>query len=223
MSESPRAAINYVNVATGLCVAGLGGLLLVQRAGLIDARQVVALWPLALVVIGLAVVWQASRDGSVRGSGACAGWLFWLIVIGLLVSHAYDRRAAAEARPEAGMVNTFAVMGGDERRAEGDPFRGGSVTAVFGGSRLDLTHATIGAGETAVIDVFTVMGGTEIRVPAGWSVEFRTTVVAGGVNDQRPRPAADPGTAATAAPDGPDAPPRLVVQGSVFLGGVTVK
>ena len=122
------------------------------------------------------------------------------------------------------MVNTFAVMGGDERRVEGDPFRGGSVTAVFGGSRLDLTHATIGAGETAVIDVFTVMGGTEIHVPAEWSVEFRTTAVAGGVNDQRPRrAAADPATSAPAASDGPDAPPRLIVQGSVFLGGVTVK
>jgi hypothetical protein len=61
----------------------------------------------------------------------------------------------------------------------------------------------------AVIDVFAVMGGLEIRVPNSWVIEVRATPVLGAIRDTRP-PASSAG-------------PRLIVRGMVFLGGVEFK
>jgi len=206
-----------------------GVLLLMQRAGTIEMRQIVELWPLVLVIVGAAVVWQGTRGGDLRGSGACAGWLFWVVVLGLVFSHAYDRQAAAEAAAEEGAVNTFAVMSGDRRAPVEGAFRGGRITTVLGGAHLDLTRASLAPGETAVVDVFNALGGTEIRVPAHWLVEIRTTTVAGGVTDQRgarddglDTGDADAAGESSATPPVP-ARPRLVIEGVVFMGGVAIK
>lgn len=221
----PVQRVHLVNVATGICFVAIGVLLLMQRAGTIDMRQIVELWPLVLVIVGSAVVWEAARGGDMKGSGACAGWLFWVIVFGLVFSHAYDRREAAEAATGPGTVNAFALMGG-ARPAHAGAFNGGSVTSVLGGTHLDLTRATLAPGETAVVDVFAVMGGTEIRVPPGWRVDIQTTTVAGGVTDQRGRgdreDSDDEDTGDEVAELAPTAP-RLVIQGVVLMAGVTVK
>lgn len=227
MSE-PVRSVNVVSIATGICFVAFGVLLLLQRAGKIDMRQIVELWPLVLVVVGGAVVWQASRGGDMRGSGACAGWLFWVVVLGLVFSHAYDRRSAATAAGD-NAVNMFAVMSGDRRSPHDGTFSGGTVTTVLGGTHLDLTRASLAPGETAVVDVFTALGGTEIRVPAHWRVDIQTTTVAGGVTDQRAGGGETPDEARAAAPDDTTVAasaanqPRLVIQGMVFMAGVTIK
>lgn len=238
MSE-PVRSVNVVNVATGICFVALGVLLLMQRAGTIEMRQIVELWPLVLVIVGAAVVWQASSGGSMQGAGAGVGGLVWVVILGLVFSHAFDRRAAAEAAatPEGG-INTFAVMGGARSAPVEGTFSGGSVTTVLGGTHLDLTRATLAPGDTAVVDLFTALGGTEIRVPAHWRVDIQTTAVAGGVTDRRDReqnedrddeptsaeaPTPETAVAAPTTP-APAAPqPRLIIQGMVVMGGVTIK
>jgi hypothetical protein len=228
MSE-PVRSVNVVNIATGICFVAFGVLLLLQRAGTLEMRQIVELWPLVLVVVGGAVVWQASRGGDMRGSGACAGWLFWVVVLGLVFSHAYDRRSAVTAAGDSGTVNMFAVMSGDRRSPQDGMFSGGTVTTVLGGTHLDLTRASLAPGETAVVDVFTALGGTEIRIPGHWRVDIQTTTVAGGVTDERARGSEKPDDTGAAAPDDPAVTssaanqPRLVIQGVVFMAGVTIK
>jgi hypothetical protein len=233
MSE-PDRSVNVVNVATGVCFVALGVLLLMQRAGTIEMRQIVELWPLVLVIVGAAVVWQASRGGSMQGAGAGVGGLVWVVILGLVFSHAFDRRAAAEAAATTeGGINTFAVMGGARSAPIEGPFSGGSVTTVLGGTHLDLTRATLAPGDTAVVDLFTALGGTEIRVPAHWRVDIQTTAVAGGVTDQRGRGQEDDRNEEDVAPETspaeisapvPAAPqPRLIIQGMVVMGGVTIK
>jgi len=64
----------------------------------------------------------------------------------------------------------------------------------MGGCELDLRHAAID-GE-AVIDVFALWGGIEVRVPEDWTVVSRVTPILGGVEDKT-RP---PQAAATHAP-----------------------
>lgn len=232
MSE-PVRSVNVVNIATGICFVAFGVLLLLQRAGTLEMRQIVELWPLVLVVVGGAVVWQASHGGDMRGSGACAGWLFWVVVLGLVFSHAYDRRAAATASGANGGLNTFVVMSGGRQAPSEGAFSGGTVTTVLGGTHLDLTRAMLAPGDTAVVDIFTALGGTEIRVPAHWRVDIQTTTVAGGVTDQRGRGQAEdrPGDEAPAAASSAGSPaeltaapqPRLIIQGMVMMGGVTIK
>jgi len=225
MSE-PVQRVHLVNIATGICFVAMGVLLLMQRTGAIEMRQVVELWPLVLVIVGASVVWEAMRGGDMRGTGACAGWLFWVVVLGLVFSHAYDRREAAEAATGPGTVNAFALLGGGRPAHEG-PFTGGTVTSVLGGTQLDLTRATLAPGETAIVDVFTVMGGSEIRVPPDWRVDIQTTAVAGGVTDQRGRADRtrdeDDENAGDDVAEPAPAAPRLVIQGLVLMGGVAIK
>ena len=51
----------------------------------------------------------------------------------------------------------------------------------MGGCEIDLRHASID-GE-AVIDIFALWGGVELRVPPDWTVVSRVTPILGGVDD----------------------------------------
>lgn len=236
MTEQNRP-INVVNIVTGLCFVTLGVLLLMNRTGTVEVRQIVELWPLVLILLGGAVAWQASRGGEAAASAASgAGPLVWLVLLGLLFSHVFGRRSAAEEARTDGEMNVFAVLSGNERPVPTGPFAGGTVTTLLGGAKIDLTTSALAPGETAVIDVFTILGGVDIRAPRHWRIDIETTSVAAGVSDQRGReesgavdPAADgPGSSGGATgviePATDAAPaPRLVIKGVVVLGGVTVK
>ena len=90
-------------------------------------------------------------------------------------------------------------------------FRGGEMTSVMGRSDLDLRQTTVAPGEEAVIEVFTLMGGSTIRVPEGWSVEMRAVSIVGGAKDRR-----------SGARDVPGAP-RIVVRGFIMMGGLNIR
>lgn len=220
-----RKPVDFVSGAVGLCIVALGVLLLLQMNGLIQVRELVRLWPVALILIGGAIAVQASRG---KPDGRCfpVGGLVWVLALGLLASYTMDRKANATSLQGEGRVNLFAVMGADRRPAVEGAFRGGQVTTVMGGANLDLRRARVAPGETVVVDVFSVMGGTELRVPADWKVDVETMTIMGGVNDQRGRPAE------SASPSAPEAdanrqaaasPPRVRLTGTVIMAGVTVK
>ena len=65
----------------------------------------------------------------------------------------------------------MAVLGGGSRGNNSRSFQGGELTAVLGGCDIDLRQAAID-GE-AVIDVFAICGGIEIRVPEDWTIVGR--------------------------------------------------
>lgn len=105
-------------------------------------------------------------------------------------------------------VSATAVLGGVARGNNSSAFRGGDLTAVMGGCEIDLRHASID-GE-AVLDVFALWGGIEMRVPEDWTVVSRITPILGGVDDKtRPPQAASRH--------------RLVLRGFVVMAGVEIK
>jgi hypothetical protein len=213
---------NVVNIAIGLCFVGFGALLLLQTNGLLDLRTIVKLWPVALIVLGGAVVVQALRGGE-GARGIPVGGLIWIVLLGVLFSYTFDRRVPPETSPE--QLNVFAVLGGDNRPAVTGEFHGGRLTTVMGGSNVDLRQTTLAPGQTATIDVFAVMGGSQIRVPASWQVDTDTVAIMGGVNADKRRPATE---ASASEQEGSFAstsenPPHLILRGTVIMGGVTVK
>jgi len=105
------------------------------------------------------------------------------------------------------LISAMAVLGGVSRGNNSAAFRGGDLTAVLGGCELDLRHAAID-GE-AVIDVFAMWGGIEIKVPPDWAVSNQAMAIMGGVEDK---------SKATS-----DARQRLIVRGFVLMGGVEIK
>jgi hypothetical protein len=105
-------------------------------------------------------------------------------------------------------IRTFAVFSGSELRPT-VPFEGADLTAVMGGVNLDLSNAPM-ARDTAVIDVFALMGGAVLLVPRDWDVTVRVVCLMGGCSDKR-RPATVPATK------------HLIIQGMAVMGGVEIK
>ncbi len=105
----------------------------------------------------------------------------------------------------------LAIFGGIKQRVTVKNFRGGRLTALFGGFELDLTRADM-EGNVAVIDASALFGGGEIRVPPGWIIEIQGIAILGGYSDETHQEIADPATAK-----------RLIVKGIAAFGGVVIK
>ena len=104
-------------------------------------------------------------------------------------------------------IHATVILGAFNRRCPSQQFRGGDLTAIMGGGKLDLRDAQIREKE-AVLDIFTLMGGLEIQVPTGWIIEPRFTPILGGYQDRTTRVS--------------ESTQRLVINGTAIMGGVTV-
>jgi predicted membrane protein len=80
-------------------------------------------------------------------------------------------------------IHATVILVGLNRKCPSQQFRGGDLTAIMGGGKIDLRDAQIQGGE-AVLDIFTLMGGLEILVPPSWIVEPRFTPILGGFSDR---------------------------------------
>jgi DUF1707 SHOCT-like domain/Cell wall-active antibiotics response LiaF, C-terminal len=82
-------------------------------------------------------------------------------------------------RGEGGTGWLVSILGGHDRRGHWRIAPHLRVINVMGGSDLDLHEAEL-ADDPVVITVFSLMGGTEIRVPEGLNVEVSQFALLGG-------------------------------------------
>ncbi len=104
-----------------------------------------------------------------------------------------------------------AVLGGVERKGAWTPARRTTTVAIMGGVHLDFREAALGPGVTE-IDIFAMMGGTEIIVPPGLTIDSDGVAILGGWEH-------GPGQSPSADPDAP----VLRITGLTLLGGVEIK
>ena len=109
-----------------------------------------------------------------------------------------------------GYLNDVSLFGGGIKIIQSKNFKGGNITAVMGGSEFDLRHVEF-ASKVAVIDVFTLFGGTKFVIPETWSVQSDAISILGGFSDKR-------AVRMTSPEDN-----ILVVKGLVMLGGIEIK
>lgn len=174
----------------------------------------------AYVLIGLGVLFWFP---SVFGKNVRLGEVFWpliLIALGYLLiarqhgtlwrnHHTGDKPEDRHVKEE-GYLNHLSFFGGSVKIIQSDHFKGGNITAIFGGSEFDLTHVEM-ESDTAVIDVFALFGGTKFIVPDDWKVHSDTVTIFGGFTDKRR-------TALTN-----DGSKTLIIKGLIILGGIEVK
>ncbi len=86
-------------------------------------------------------------------------------------------------RGEGGTAWLVSVMGGHDRKGRWRVARHCRVINIMGGSNLDLNDAELADDEIDIL-VFSLMGGSEIRVPDGLNVEVSDFALMGG-NDSR--------------------------------------
>ena len=63
-------------------------------------------------------------------------------------------------------------------------FKGGKMTALFGGVHLDFSKAKLAPGENQ-FEISCIFGGGKIYVPKNWKVIVNVTSVFGGIDDKR--------------------------------------
>jgi predicted membrane protein len=108
-------------------------------------------------------------------------------------------------------IDDVAIFGGGHRVVYSDSFKGGNITAIFGGSEIDLGNCQLAEGNN-IIDVVAIFGGAEIRVPRDWHVIVNATPVFGGFSNKVVR---DPGTPV-------DLSRTLIIKGVAIFGGIEV-
>jgi len=221
----------------GLFVVGLGLLFLLDNLGWLDLDLRIHIVPTVLIAVGILKVMQTrTQSGTVVGGALILvgslimlkslGFLnidwrtLWpLLIIGAGVAVIAKSIAGRKALEQGGTtldkdgdestVNITAIMSGYKNRIISQDFRGGEITAIMGGSDLDLRQASIN-GE-AVLNLFAFCGGITIKVPVDWSVILEGTPIMGGFEEKTVPPAVG------------SSGKRLILRGYVIMGGVEVR
>jgi predicted membrane protein len=224
---------NRVIIGVILVLAGL--FLVIRNTGFFPEfiDHVIFSWPMLLVTIGLVMTLGASEKTAGIIVMAVGGFfmipllfretfhmynMFWpsiFIIIGVIFI--ITRRKGWNAVTSKGMVGDdyidyVNVFSGGERQIVSENFRGGKVSAVFGGMELDLTKAKLAPGRNE-LEIACIFGGATIIVPDNWSVIIEVTPVLGGFSDSRKL---SPGRNVESSS-------QLVIKGAVIFGGGEVK
>jgi predicted membrane protein len=219
--------------SSGIILIVVGVVVLLDHLGYIQARHLWVFWPLILVFSGVVRVWQQGKVGfgillisfgvllQLNTLGIIhLNWdLLWplgLIGFGLLkVWERFGKDKQSSTSPLGrDYVNELAFFGGVERRLNIKDFRGGNISAIFGGIELDFRSAEMAENE-AVLELEAIFGGVELVVPTNWTVVFQGESIFGGYSDE---------TLAPAAGNLQGAPNKtLIVRGRSIFGGVSVK
>jgi predicted membrane protein len=230
-----RHHLSHNRPIIGVILVLVGLFLVLRNTGFFPEfiDHVVFSWPMLLVAIGLVMTLGAAE----KTSGVivmAVGGFFLIPMIFRETFHAYNMfwpsifiiigvTFIATKRRGWGTVETKGIIGdeyidyanvfsGGERQIVSENFKGGRITAVFGGMELDLTKAKLAPGRNE-IEISCIFGGITFIVPGDWNISVEVTPVLGGFNDSRkliPGRIIDPTK-------------QLVIKGAVVFGGGEIK
>lgn len=171
----------------GIILIAIGSVFLLQDIGLFYVRNIWHIfWPAIIIIIGISLIMRRSTFGRHLDTD--------------------------EKKNDLDYIDDFAIFGGRERTVDSQNFKGGKITAMFGGSEIDLRGAELAKGNN-VLDVFVIFGGTEIIVPPDWTVHVEVFSLLGGFSDKR----------SSALKVVPNPEKVLVIKGFVMFGGGDIK
>ena len=223
-------------IVTGLVLIAAGALWLMKNMDMLseEAIHVIFSWQMLLISIGfISLFGQSGKVGGiimmliggyfltkhVPGMPQEFHQLFWPVVlitggIAMVVFMIFRRRPHNISSGSVGLNDDFldenTVFGGIERTVFSNSFKGGRLSQVFGGSKINLMNATLDPDYDNVIDVSCVFGGTNLIVPADWHVISKVNAVFGGVTDKRSSSRVDESK-------------KITLKGTVVFGGIEIK
>lgn len=141
-----------ISNTSGLIIIGIGAFFQLRELGIITQSLGSLLWPIVFIIIGIKIIFSRS-DKKFLGKGIKE------------VSDEY--------------IDYFTLFSGIENKNISKNFKGGKVTAIFGGADIDLRKSEL-AREGAVLDLTVAFGGIDILVPEGWKVIVTGIPIFGG-------------------------------------------
>ncbi len=230
MSEQNTRYNNpHLWIAIGLIAAGIGMILDNMHIIYFDVWD---FWPVIFIIIGLSK-FNSGNHGEkasgviflIVGVAFCLAELdlinwhmigsFWpllLILFGvsILLRHRDSDGQGHDFSQDR--ISAMSVFGGNERMVTSQNFEGGTVTTVFGSTVLDFSAASLAPGDN-VIDIVTLFGGVELKVPASWNFAIKVLPIFGASEDKR---------SFVGSADLPSGG-VLILKGMVIFGGLEVK
>ncbi len=168
----------------------VGAIFMVRDFATLPFNSSQFVWPALLIALGIFMLFKKSCE--YKGQG-----------------HKFK---VQEGTSNEDTVNSIVVFSGESKIILSKNFKGGKITAVFGGSDINLMQADFNG--TVEIDVQAVFGGTEIVVPSNWTVRGDISPIFGGVEDNRPLELMK----ANSSPE-----KILVLKGTCVFGGIEIK
>jgi predicted membrane protein len=138
-------------------------------------------------------------------------WPFILIAIAISILLNKDGDASVNISNEvvsSDMINESVVFWGMDRTVESDSFKGGEVTCVFGGGKLNLSKVKMDK-DGANLEINCIFGGLEVIVPKDANVVTNGTGVFGGWSPE--------------IKSSKSTGPKLEISGAAVFGGVEIK
>jgi predicted membrane protein len=232
LPQMPQPAVrDYGRILLGLVVIVLGTLFLLDSADVLNAGNAIDdYWPTLIIAMALFQIAERTHGWFEPSVFLVAGTVLLLVTTGVISGNAWDyvwptaiivagifilsrwRTAAARGLMHSDdTIVADGIFGGPTVASVSQQFRGGSLTAIFGGVTLDLRSA-LPAPEGASINATAVFGGIEILVPHDWRIVVKATPIFGGIEDKTEHTGELPADA-----------PLLRVDGLSVFGGVEIK
>lgn len=180
-----------------IIIIGIGFLL--EQMDVIPFVDVLAKgWPFILIFIGLTQFFQKGHSTAFTGplfivvgvifllyewtdyNFLTYLWPLFIIYIGFVF--VFYRARANKHIDEEHMLESVAIFSGSEIKSRSNPLQGGSITAIFGGSEIDLTEAVV-TDKQITIEIVSIFGGVSLSVPDNVHIHITGIPIFGGWED----------------------------------------
>jgi hypothetical protein len=200
MSEYARGRITGASI-----MLAVGGFFIIRRLAplypeIAASGAADSWWPVLLIIAGVLIlgsIFVKPSHGGCHNRKHCCG---------------NGTKFGNEGTRASGVIDTEVVFGGSEQVYLDPVFRGGRISTVFGGVKLDLRRTTLPEGDT-YLKIESVFGGIEIDTPEEWAIEIRSESIFGGFVDKRLPPVGG----------GYDDGRKLIIKASCVFGGGEIK
>ena len=185
----------------------VGAIFLVLNLDVLPFGALGSVWPILLIAIGVMIAAGAIFGGRRNSNRAAPEWRFQSHSAG-----ASERGGAADGASGGAIIDGDAPVTKSEGVSVSAPpiFQDGraELSVVMGQAEVDFRDARL-AQKPSTLEVSVVMGQATIYVPSDWVVQIRASVTMGEAKDIRPQANSD-------------APPDLIINGSLVMAGLTI-
>jgi len=175
------------DVLWGFFVFSIGVLFQLNKLDYIDI-DFHDIWPLILIYIGITIIISGGKHRSRFG-------------------HHRHNQSTENKDTNGDKINISAILGGGEYNYSNKKLKGGKIFAIMGGCEIDLRNSDF-EGREMIINIFTLMGGIEMRIPQDWSVSIEGTPILGSISDK------------TKSLNG--SRKKLIITGEAIMGGIEI-